>query len=111
MNMMNNRQPPNASAGWFQGAPLTKFVCLSVILGHVLLEKGGFSGGTDLIALGELYVILRIFMYQVCFSMFQQNLIFSACYAGWYYCRSGRYGGASGIVQTPPISHDIQISQ
>ncbi len=34
---------------WFQGCPLSKFITFSTILTHLILENGGFSGGTDLL--------------------------------------------------------------
>lgn len=41
-------QPPSA---WFQGCPLSKFIAFSTVLVHLILENGGFSGGTDLLSL------------------------------------------------------------
>ena len=42
------RQP---SSSWFQGCPLSKFIAMTTIFMHIILEKGGFSGGSDLLSL------------------------------------------------------------
>jgi membrane associated rhomboid family serine protease len=67
------RQMRQSTQSWFQGCPLSKFIALSTVITHVILEKGGFSGGTDLLSLnldditthGEVY---RLFLNTLTFS-------------------------------------------
>ena len=67
------RRATQPSSSLFQGCPLSKFITLTTIFSHIILEKGGFSGGTDLLNLnledilvhGEAY---RLFLHTATFS-------------------------------------------
>lgn len=64
---------PNQTSAYFQGCPLSKFITMAVIFSHIVLEKGGFAGGSDLLSLnledvmihGEIH---RLFLHPLTFS-------------------------------------------